>query len=358
MQDLNDKITGGTLSASEWDQVPSEIQNVIESVGLALSGGDLSQMLKAIHQIVKSGSFYTDSGAVNAYALTSSGQAAVSYTDGMTVIFVPDNVNTAASTVNVDGLGIKNIRASYGSTVAVNAGQIAGLVTLVYDGTDFGISGRSQVLENEQYVQGWSLAKTTALRLIGIDDNNLTIVGENNRQSDIFGTIIRLVLGVSEEIGLTATQNGAIELFYNNLSSLATADRTSNSRVSSATVRDANNITRDIGFNLLPRQGFAASDTLDRLGAGQMYEYSGTGGHTISIGTDVDIPTGVVWMIINNSSNDSNLTLDDGVGGATMYWMTPGLKAAVASLTIQVGGIVTVWKMAGGDYKVWGSGLS
>ena len=111
MQDLNDKVTGNTLTAAEWNEVPSEIQNVIEGLGIALSGADLNQLGKAIAGYVANGAFYTDGGAADAYVLTQIGskQAPTAYTDGMAVEFIPDNTNTGASTVNVAGLGVKNI---------------------------------------------------------------------------------------------------------------------------------------------------------------------------------------------------------------------------------------------------------
>ena len=70
MQDLNDKITGNSLTAPEWNEVPSEIQNIIEGLGITLSGGDLNQLGKAIAGYVANGSFYTDSGAADAYVLS------------------------------------------------------------------------------------------------------------------------------------------------------------------------------------------------------------------------------------------------------------------------------------------------
>lgn len=47
MQDLNDKVIGGELTAAEWNEVPSELQNVIEASGQTLSSGDLTQLRKA-----------------------------------------------------------------------------------------------------------------------------------------------------------------------------------------------------------------------------------------------------------------------------------------------------------------------
>lgn len=112
MDDLNDKITGGTLTAAEWNQVPSEIQNVIEGLGITLSSGDVNQLGKAIAGYVANGAFYTDSGAANAYVLSVVGskQAPTAYTDGMKIRFHAGNNNTGASTVNVASLGVKNIK--------------------------------------------------------------------------------------------------------------------------------------------------------------------------------------------------------------------------------------------------------
>ena len=134
MQDLNDKITGGTLTAAEWNEVPSEIQNVIEALGITLSGGDLNQLGKAIAGYVANGTFYTDSGVADAYVLTKIGskQSLTAYTDGATFEFLAGNVNTGgAATVNVAGLGVKSITLEDGTNPP--AGEINGRVTLKFD---------------------------------------------------------------------------------------------------------------------------------------------------------------------------------------------------------------------------------
>lgn len=125
MDDLNDKVTGGTLTAAEWNQVPSEIQSVIEGLGITLSGGDLNQLGKAIAGYVANGTFYTDSGAADAYVLSVIGskQAPTAYTDGLEAVFIVGNTNTGASTVNVAGLGVKSIKKS-SATVALAAGEL------------------------------------------------------------------------------------------------------------------------------------------------------------------------------------------------------------------------------------------
>ena len=108
METLNNKVTGGTLTADEWNQVPSELQNVITQTGQTLTNADLNQVGKGIAQYAGNGAFYIDSGAANAYVLTQIGtkQASTSLDDGMIIRFLVGNTNTTASTVNPATLGV------------------------------------------------------------------------------------------------------------------------------------------------------------------------------------------------------------------------------------------------------------
>lgn len=134
MEDLNDKITGDIITAAEWNQIPSEIQNVITDTGQTLSAGDLNQLGKGIANYSANSIFYTDSGAADAYVLTKIGskQSVTAYTDGMQSSFNVDITNTGASTINVDSLGVKSI---VYKGAALNGGELtAGLiVNLVFD---------------------------------------------------------------------------------------------------------------------------------------------------------------------------------------------------------------------------------
>ncbi len=122
MQDLNDKITGGSLSAGEWNEVPSELQNVIEALGQTLSAGDLNQLGKSICGYAQAGPFMLDSGAADAYVVNPIGgkqgpPALDADFDGGSVRFRPTNNNTGSSTVNVNALGSKDIDREDGSAL-------------------------------------------------------------------------------------------------------------------------------------------------------------------------------------------------------------------------------------------------
>lgn len=94
---------------------------------------------------LKSGNlnYAVDSGAADAYVVTMP-QTWTAYTAGWHLTFKVANANTGASTINVDGLGVKAIKKTDGS--ALDAGDlVAGaLVTLVYDGTNFQVLNHVQ----------------------------------------------------------------------------------------------------------------------------------------------------------------------------------------------------------------------
>lgn len=80
--------------------------------------------------------YIADSGAVNAYVVTLD-PVPSAYRVGMTFDMVALLANTGASTVNVNGLGVKTITDSAGAALAAGAIPAGRVTTLVYDGTNF-----------------------------------------------------------------------------------------------------------------------------------------------------------------------------------------------------------------------------
>jgi hypothetical protein len=135
-----------TLGADEWNQI-AEINNLITSSGQSLDVNLTDQVAKAIANYVNSGNFYTENGVANAYTLIASGnfKAPTAYINGMVVRFITTNANTTTTpTINVAGLGNKNIKKADGNSVI--AGDITGYVELRYNGTDFLLSPLSSAL--------------------------------------------------------------------------------------------------------------------------------------------------------------------------------------------------------------------
>jgi len=102
---------------------------------------DLAVMVAAIQ--LQSYVYADDTGAANAYVVALT-PAPAAYGEGMLVMMKVAHANTGASTINVSGLGNKNIKVfSGGSKVDPPAGTMAAgqIIPLVYDNTDFQIVG-------------------------------------------------------------------------------------------------------------------------------------------------------------------------------------------------------------------------
>ena len=101
-----------------------ELLNFIKSAGITAST-DVDQLSRSSSIYSSGADFYEDSGAADAYVCSTVGSklAPPAYFEGMRVRFVPDNTNTGASTVNVDSLGVINIKETDGTT-DIAAGDI------------------------------------------------------------------------------------------------------------------------------------------------------------------------------------------------------------------------------------------
>jgi hypothetical protein len=120
MEDLTGKSTGSNLTAAEWNQLPQEVQNIITDLGLSLSSGDLDQLGKAMAAFLAAGQYYTCTGSSNAFVLTKIGnkQAPASYHDGMTIRFRPNHTSTGAATINVNSIGVVDLKREDASAIA------------------------------------------------------------------------------------------------------------------------------------------------------------------------------------------------------------------------------------------------
>lgn len=132
------------MASIEWNQL-ADVDNFVISSGQTPSTSNLDQLAIASARYSSGGQFFTDSGTANAYLLTpvspfkspvSSG-AGEGYFNGMTIIFRAGNANSGASTVNVNGAGVKDLKKTDGSNLAT--GDILTTVDAIfrYNGTDF-----------------------------------------------------------------------------------------------------------------------------------------------------------------------------------------------------------------------------
>lgn len=113
-------------------------------------------------QIQQNGlTYFVDTGAVNAYVVTAA-PAWASYAAGGHVYVKIVNANTAASTLNVNGLGAKAILNEDLSVTEANALLAGGVYHLIYDGTQFVIIGKNNTAPTQGANDNSTKVATTA----------------------------------------------------------------------------------------------------------------------------------------------------------------------------------------------------
>ena len=198
-----------TLGADEWNQI-AEINNLILSGGLTLDTNVVNQAAKSIANLVSSANFFTENGTANNYTLIASGSfvAPTSYINGMVIRFITTNANTTTTpTVNLAGLGAKNIKKADGTSVI--AGDIAGYVELRYNGTDFLLSPLSSALNITATNRGLTyLNKPITIANNATDaDNDIDFTAGNFQFSDGSGQTVVSALTKRLDASWTAGNN-------------------------------------------------------------------------------------------------------------------------------------------------------
>ena len=113
-----------------------KIRDAVETAGLVWNAADDTLLAKAIGRYVHFSDYYTDSGTADALVLTPLAGFRVppgGYSDGMRVRFRKNATNKGAMTIDVGGLGVKNILSAYSTIPITRCNWVAGeIVELVY----------------------------------------------------------------------------------------------------------------------------------------------------------------------------------------------------------------------------------
>lgn len=82
----------------------------------------------------------TDGGSVNAYTLTPANPV-VAYGTKMIAVFAPTVSNTSAVTLEISGLGVKNVKSVSGADLVNGDLVVGGIYAVFYTGTEFRLTG-------------------------------------------------------------------------------------------------------------------------------------------------------------------------------------------------------------------------
>lgn len=199
MSDINtSKVDGNTVSASEFNQL-AEIDNLISTSGQTPSTSNLEQISIGSARYSSAGQFFTDGGTANAYVLSPvspfkspvSATAGEGYFNGMIIRFRAGNANTGASTVNVNGAGVKNLLKQDGTALSAGDIPLNSDVEFRYNGTAF-----LRVLGNA----------TTTTQGISYLNNPITIANNATTDIDFSGGVFNFSDGTGQAVPSALTK--------------------------------------------------------------------------------------------------------------------------------------------------------
>lgn len=162
---------------------------------------------------------------------------------------------------------------------------------------------------------------------------------------------------------LIAIAAGKVGIYFNNVETFRTADRTASDGNSGAQVLDGEGVFRSVGYTSMNVSVLATTGTVTpftQARARAMIKFTGASATNWDTFTDVetsqtDIEIGTIWMIQNDGAG--TLTFRGGASVTIQFWDASGAPAD-ADVTVARGGIAWVHKVADNVYAIWGFGLT
>jgi hypothetical protein len=216
MNDIASKTTGDSLTAIDFNALNEEGENAVTDTDQTLdpagtAAGDKNMLGKAMAGYSSAGWAYTDSGSANSHVVSQANnlQDPTKYFDNMVVAYVPANTNTiAAVTVNVAGLGVKQIRRVGGTPVDVGSinplqalilkyNDTAGYFEIISGSLGAGLGSIRDLVRNLTIVAG-----STPDEQIDVDADEVMLQDTNGLSNRISGLNITIDNTVSGALGL------------------------------------------------------------------------------------------------------------------------------------------------------------
>lgn len=161
------------FTASDMNQVKDELENAILG-SQTLNANDVNQLGKHIANASMTNDYFIDSGIADAYVLSITGnfESPTQLFEGMKIRFKALHSNTGASTINVAGLGVKNIKRDDGLTT-LSIGDITNTdyTQLIYDGTNFILINNSYIKANKVFSNTINTPYLSTNNIIPVDNN-------------------------------------------------------------------------------------------------------------------------------------------------------------------------------------------
>ena len=141
--------------------VPNTFATATTTIPLSQLDSNFSTLSGAVNDANTYSNYAVDTGVVNAYVVTFS-SLTTTYTAGLRIQFKTSIANTGASTINVNGQGVKNIVYPNGSALGPGSIPAGAINDIIYDGTQFLLLSTGGYLNVPQVSKGTGYTLTRA----------------------------------------------------------------------------------------------------------------------------------------------------------------------------------------------------
>jgi len=246
-------------------------------------------------------------------------------------------VNRTGTTVDSVVFGAPITATSYGGITEANLVDKTAVETISANWTwDTNAGGSLKMSDGTDTIIWSAVSGTVTVQPTGgmtTVDFNLAVTANS------FGGITEANLvdkSATEAIAGTWTLDGAV----------TTSDYGTGGRV-----KDGTDVSRPVGFNVMPVYEIDAADTFDLAHNGMIWHKDAGGALSFTFANDATIPQGATWVVHNDDTEDLTLAQS----GTTIYWLEAGAAPSSGNVTIEQGGIVTLYKYSDAVAWAWGS---
>lgn len=221
------------------------------------------------------------------------------------------------------------------------ANEIEGASDFTWDGATFRAAGTLLDVNNS--------GAATAVSMMGRNSAGGVNLNVNATTGDAqIGQISGA--GAAEDIWLKFNRNAQVDVYYNNAVTLSSALYTESDFGTGAKVVDGLNTMQPVGFNVMPVYEIDVDDTFDLAHNGMMWHRDAGTTVNFTCNSDTTIPIGATYVVHNEGTDSIEIT----AGTASVLFLSAGAAAVSGSVTVEQGGLVTVYKYADAEFWVWG----
>jgi hypothetical protein len=184
--------------------VPNTFATATTTIPLSQLDSNFTTVSNSINDANTYSNYAADTGVANAYVVTFS-SLTTTYAAGLRIQFKATNANTGASTINVNGQGVKNITYANGTNLGPSTILANAIVDIIYDGTQFlllNTNGYFNVPPVGSKTSSYTLAKADIGKYVEIGSGGSIVIPDAVFAN---GDVVGIANNTSSNVTITCT---------------------------------------------------------------------------------------------------------------------------------------------------------